>query len=91
MTVIHSHEDRKSIINRLSRLAGHVESIKGMVEGGRTCTDVLIQLQAVRAAVNSLSRVVLTEHISHCVVDAIKAGDPRVLEDLNAAIAKVLK
>jgi len=52
-----------------------MEGVKKMVEEGRDCSEILIQLSAVRSAINSISRIVLQDHITHCVVDAVKNGD----------------
>ncbi|MBE6081966.1 metal-sensing transcriptional repressor [Sporanaerobacter sp. PP17-6a] len=68
-----------------------MEGVKKMVEEGRDCSEILIQLSAVRSAINSISRIVLQDHITHCVVDAVKNGDKKVLDDLNNAVAKFLK
>lgn len=87
----HPHENTKAVINRISRVTGHMESIKRMVEEGRDCSEILIQLSAVRAAINNIGRIVLQDHIDHCVVDAVKTGDKEVLEQLNNAIGKFLK
>jgi DNA-binding FrmR family transcriptional regulator len=85
------HENTKAVINRISRVTGHMEAVKKMVEDGRDCSDVLIQLSAVRSAINNIGRIILQDHINHCVVDAAKSGDKQVLDDLNDAIAKFLK
>lgn len=85
------HENTKAVINRISRVTGHMESIKRMVEEGRDCSEILIQLSAVRAAINNIGRIILQDHIDHCVVDAVKTGDKEVLEQLNNAIGKFLK
>lgn len=87
----HPHENTKAVINRISRVTGHMESIKRMVEEGRDCSEILIQLSAVRAAINNIGRIILQDHIDHCVVDAVKTGDKEVLEQLNNAIGKFLK
>ena len=87
----HSHAHTKAVLNRLSRAIGHLESIRRMVEEGRDCSEVLIQLAAVDAAVKSLSRVILKEHMSTCIVDAIKTGDEEAIEALNDAIDKFMK
>ncbi len=87
----HVHTQTQAVLNRLSRAIGHLESIKKMVEDGRDCTDVLIQLAAVRAALGSASRVILKDHMEHCIVDAMKTGDQKALEDLNQAIDRLLK
>lgn len=63
-THTHSHEHTKAVINRLSRAIGHLESIKKMVENGRDCSEVLIQLSAVKAAINNTGKVILQRYIS---------------------------
>ena len=85
-THTHSHEHTKAVINRLSRAIGHLESIKKMVENGRDCSEVLIQLSAVKAAINNTGKVILQDHIQHCLVDAIESGDRKEIEELNKAI-----
>ena len=87
----HSHAHTKAVLNRLSRAIGHMESIKRMIEDGRDCSEVLIQLAAVDAAIKSLSRVILKEHMSTCIVDAIKTEDTEAIEALNEAIDKFIK
>lgn len=87
----HIHHDTKKILNRMSRAIGHMESIKRMVEEGRDCTEILIQLSAVRSALNNVGKIILHDHINHCVVDALETGDKKVLEDLNNAVDKFLK
>ena len=72
-THTHSHEHTKAVLNRLSRAIGHLESIKKMVENGRDCSEVLIQLSAVKAAINNTGKVILQDHIQHCLVDAIES------------------
>lgn len=69
-THTHSHTQTKAVLNRLSRAIGHLESVKKMVESGRDCTEVLIQLAAVRSALNNTAKVILKDHIEHCVMDA---------------------
>jgi len=87
----HSHTQTKAVINRLSRAIGHLNSIKKMVENGRDCSDVLIQLSAVDSAIKSVSRVILKDHISTCIVDAVKNNDKEAFEELNHAIDKFMK
>ena len=87
----HHHGNTQAVINRLSRAIGHLEAVKRMVESGQECSEVLIQLSAVRSAINNIGKIVLQDHISHCVVDAVENGDQKVLEDLNYAIDKFLK
>jgi CsoR family transcriptional regulator, copper-sensing transcriptional repressor len=87
----HHHEDTKAIINRLSRAIGHLEHVKSMVEEGKDCSEVLIQIAAVKSAVNNIGKLILKDHINTCVVDAIESGDQKVLTDLSDAIDKFMK
>ena len=90
-THTHSHEHTKAVLNRRSRAIGHLESIKKMVENGRDCSEVLIQLSAVKAAINNTGKVILQDHIQHCLVDAIESGDMKEIEELNKAIDRFIK
>ena len=85
----HTHEQTKAVINRLSRAIGHLEAVKRMVEEGRDCTEVLIQLAAVRSALSSTAKVILKDHIDHCITGA-GAGDIDELSALNEAIDKYI-
>ena len=87
----HSHTHTKAVLNRLSRAIGHLESIRRMVEDGRDCTEVLIQLSAVKSAINNTGKVILQDHIEHCIVDAVESGDKKALEELNLAIERFMK
>lgn len=87
----HTHEHTKAVINRLSRAIGHLESIKKMVEEGRDCSEVLIQLAAVKSAVNNTGKLILKDHIEHCIVHAIEADDKEAIEQLSAAIDRFIK
>lgn len=87
----HSHAHTKAVLNRLSRAIGHLESIRRMVEDGRDCSEVLIQLSAVKSAINNTGKVILQDHIEHCIVDAIESGDNQALEELNKAIDRFMK
>ena len=90
-THTHSHEHTKAVLNRLSRAIGHLESIKKMVENGRDCSEVLIQLSAVKAAINNTGKVILQDHIQHCLVDAIESGEMKEIEELDKAIDRFIK
>lgn len=87
----HSHAHTKAVLNRLSRAIGHLESIRRMVEDGRDCSEVLIQLSAVKSAINNTGKVILQDHIEHCIVDAIESGDNQALDELNKAIDRFMK
>ena len=87
----HHHENTRAVLNRMSRAIGHMESIKTMIEDGRDCSEVLIQIAAVRSAINNIGKIILEDHIRHCVVDALETGDQKVLDDLDEAINKFVK
>ena len=87
----HSHAQTKAVLNRLSRAIGHLESIKRMVEDGRDCSEVLIQIAAVRAAITNIGKVILQDHIQHCIVDAVEHDDEQALDALCQAIDKFVK
>ena len=87
----HVHENTKAVLNRLSRAIGHLESVKKMVENGRDCSEVLIQIAAVRSAINNIGKVILQDHIQHCLVDAVENDDEQALDDLCQAIDTFIK
>lgn len=87
----HSHTHTKAVLNRLSRAIGHMESIKRMVESGRDCSEVLIQLSAVKSAINNTGKIILQDHIEHCIVDAVEHGDKEALKELEKAIDRFMK
>lgn len=87
----HVHTETKRILNRLSRATGHLEAIRRMVEEGRDCSEVLIQLAAVRSAINGVGKLILSDHMQHCIVEALEHGDHDALHRLNAAIDQFLK
>ncbi len=75
----------------MSRIIGHMESTRRMVEDGRDCSEVLIQLSAIESAIKSVSRVILKEHMSTCIIDAVKHDDLDTIEELNKAIDKFIR
>ena len=82
----HDPKEMKAVVNRLAKAIGHLEAVKGMVENGRDCSEVLVQLAAVKSALNNTGKLILKEHISHCIVHAVEHGDKSAVEDLNRAI-----
>lgn len=88
----HTHDPKeiKAIVNRLAKATGHLDSVKRMVEDGKDCAEVLIQLAAVKAAINNTGKLILKQHISHCIVDAVETGDEKAVTDLNKAIDQFL-
>lgn len=87
----HSHTQTKAVLNRLAKATGHLEAIKRMVEDGRDCSEVIIQLAAVKAAINSISQVIIKDHLEHCIVDAVAQEDFTAIEEFNKAIGIYLK
>ncbi len=87
----HNHPNAKAVSNRLARAIGHLESVKRMVDDGEDCAQILIQLAAVRSAINNAGKVLLSDHINHCIVEAVEHKDYEKLEELNEAIQKFVK
>ena len=89
----HSHDpaEMKKIVNRLSRSIGHLESVKRMIEDGQDCSDVLIQLAAVRSELNGAGKALLKEHLEHCIVEAVKEQDHESIMRMNKAIDQFMK
>ncbi len=87
----HTHENTKAVLNRLSRAIGHLQSVKRMIEEGRDCSEVLIQIAAVRSAIDNTGKVILQDHLKHCIVDAAREGDQQAIDDLCKAIEKYMK
>lgn len=87
----HSHTQTKAVLNRMARLIGHLESIKHMIEDGRDCSEVLVQLSAVDSAIKGVSRIILKDHLEHCIVDAVRDNDQQALDQLNRAIDRFIK
>ena len=86
----HHHENTRAVLNRLSRIIGHLQAVRRMVEDDRDCSEVLIQLAAVRAALDSAGKVILRDHMQHCIVDAVQNGDRQALDDLCRAIDRFM-
>ena len=87
----HVHENQKAVVNRLARAIGHLEKVKRMVEDGVDCSEVLVQLAAVRSALDNTGKVILKDHMRHCLVDAVAAGDEDAIDDLCLAIDRFMK
>lgn len=87
----HSEEHRREVSNRLARAIGHLQKVKQMVEDDEDCSDVLIQLAAVKSAINNTGKVILKDHMEHCIVHAVEDGDTEMIDELNTAIDKFMK
>ena len=87
----HVHESKKNVVNRLARAIGHLEKVKRMVEDDCDCAEVLLPIAAVRAAIENTGKVILQDHIQHCIVDAVEHDDKQALDALCQAIDKFVK
>jgi DNA-binding FrmR family transcriptional regulator len=86
------HKALKEVINRLARIEGHVRSIKEMVAEGRDCPDLLIQIAAVRAALDQVGRIILEDHMESCIIRAVEDGSGHeAIADLKDALAKFIR
>ena len=96
MCCCHKHKERsekeyRDLINRLNRIEGQIRGIKGMVEKDAYCPDILIQVAAANAALNSFSRELLAQHIGSCVADDLRAGSEEKLDELIKLLPKLMK
>ncbi len=92
----HKHKERteseqKALVNRLSRIEGQIRGIKGMVEEDAYCTDIIMQVSAVTAALNSFNKELLSAHIKTCVADDIKAGKSETVDELVETLKKLMR
>lgn len=87
----HRHPNEKKVIDRLARIVGHANAIKRMVEDGRDCNEILVQIAAVKSALTNVGKIILTDHINHCVVEAVQEDNREILDDLTDAIDKFFK
>ena len=89
----HTHTQiNKSIVNRMARVEGQVRSIRTMVEAGRDCSEVLVQIAAARAALDQAGRLILEDHMQHCILEAVEEGrGQEALDDLKAALKQFIR
>lgn len=90
-TKVRTQKEYKDLTNRLSRIEGQVRGIKKMIEEDAYCTDILTQVSAVQAALNSFNKVLLANHIRGCVADDIREGKDEVIEELVTTLQKLMK
>ena len=86
----HSPAEKKKQLNRIAKAIGHLQHVKTMMENDEDCADVLIQLSAVNAALRSLGKEIINEHLTHCIIHAIEEGDTRAVEEFQEAIRRFL-
>lgn len=87
----HSHAHTKEVLDRLARATGHLQKVRSMVENGEDCSAVLIQLSAVKSALNNTGKLILKDHIEHCIVHAVEEGDQDMLDELSKAIDRYMQ
>ncbi len=86
-----SEKEYKDMIHRLNRIEGQVRGIKGMLERDAYCTDILVQVAAVNAALNSFNSVLLTNHMNTCVAENIACGSDKIVDELAGVLQKLMK
>ena len=86
-----AEEEKKALMNRLSRIEGQIRGIRGMIEKDAYCTDILVQASAVSAAVNAFNKELLASHIRSCVAEDIRAGKDEVIDELVNTLQKLMK
>ena len=86
-----SEKEYKDLIHRLNRIEGQVRGIKKMVESDTYCTDILVQVSAVNAALNSFNKVLLANHIRTCVATDIREGKEETIDELVATLQKLMR
>ncbi len=88
----YNHEHHQSVVNRLARIEGHVRAVKRMVEEETPCPDVLVQIAAVRSALNQVGRIILEDHLKSCMVTAVQQGDfEQALLDLKNSLDRFIE
>jgi len=88
---VRDEKEHKELLNRLSRIEGQIRGIKKMVDDDCYCTDIIVQVSAAAAALNSFNKELLSRHIKTCVSEDIKAGEEETVDELCALIAKLMR
>ena len=87
----HHHPNSKAVSNRLARAIGHLEAVKRMVDREDDCSEILTQLAAVRSAINHAGKVILMDHLNHCIIEAVEDEDYDKIKEFGDAIQKFVK
>ncbi len=87
----HHHPNSKAVSNRLAKAIGHLEAVKRMVDREEDCSEILTQLAAVRSAINNAGKVILMDHLNHCIVEAVEENDMEKIKEFGDAIQKFVK
>lgn len=83
--------EERELLNRLKRVEGQIRGIRAMVEDQRYCVDILTQVSAVQAALNSFNKLLLSNHIKSCVVEDIKADNLEAVDELCTVIQRLMR
>ena len=87
----HEHAHTKEVLDRLARAIGHLQKVRSMVEDGEDCSAVLIQLSAVKSAINNTGKIILKDHMEHCIVDAVQQNDQAAIDRFEKALDQFMK
>ncbi|HWO75991.1 MAG TPA: metal-sensing transcriptional repressor [Bacillus sp. (in: firmicutes)] len=88
----HDHKQRKNVINRLSRIEGHIKGVKQMTIEGRDCPDILLQIAAIRKALDNTAKLIFVDHMETCLVDAVLNGNEQeVIQDMKKALDNFIR
>lgn len=87
---VHTQAEKKAVLNRMAKAIGHMEAVKRMVERDEDCGAVLVQLAAVRSAINNTGKLVLKNHINRCIMEAVEENDQEAIALLDQAIDKFM-
>ena len=86
-----AHKQRKNVRDRLVRAEGHLHGIIKMIDDDKECPDILIQIGAVKAALEKAGMIILEDHLEHCLIEAVKSGDVEPqLAELKTALQKLI-
>ena len=88
---VRSEKEFKALLNRLSRIEGQVRGVRSMLENDAYCIDILTQVSAINAALNSFNKVLISNHIRTCVKENIQAGNDEVIDELVVTLQKLMK
>lgn len=88
----HPHKQRKQIVNRLARIEGHVRSVKEMANDGRDCPEILLQITAIEKALESVKKVIFSDHLHQCIAPTIDEDKrDQVINDFQVTLKNFIK
>jgi DNA-binding FrmR family transcriptional regulator len=87
----HSDKTKANLVTRLNRIEGQIRGVKGLIEKDTYCDDVLNQIAAIQAALNSVGKLLLEGHMKSCVIERIQAGEHEVIDELLITVNKLMK